>query len=85
MPSKLISKDQTLVENFNRIHDTNLKKKRILALTFSVTSFFEEIKEENKVFILGLTEFLPSKQLEVELLYSDGFILNLILSKQKKN
>ncbi|NBA84472.1 aconitate hydratase [Emticicia sp. CRIBPO] len=61
-----------LVKSFARIHETNLKKQGMLALTFADTSDYDKIKEDDTFDILGLTTFAPGKQLTVVANHSDG-------------
>jgi len=61
-----------LVRSFARIHETNLKKQGMLALTFANKSDYDLIKEDDSIDILGLTEFTSGKQLKLVLNHVDG-------------
>jgi aconitate hydratase len=61
-----------LVKSFARIHETNLKKQGMLALTFSNREDYNRIQEDDKIDVLGLTEFAPEKPLTLALHHSDG-------------
>lgn len=61
-----------LVKSFARIHETNLKKQGMLALTFINDSDYDKIRENDKISILGLKDFAPNKNLLVQLNHSDG-------------
>ena len=61
-----------LVKSFARIHETNLKKQGMLALTFADKNDYDKVREDDKISILGLTEFAPGKNLLVKLTHSDG-------------
>lgn len=61
-----------LVKSFARIHETNLKKQGMLALTFADKADYDKIKEGDKVDIIGLTSFEPGKPLTVVLNHKDG-------------
>ena len=61
-----------IAKSFARIHETNLKKQGILALTFENSNDYEKIREDDKISILGLTDFEPDKPFECELQHSDG-------------
>jgi len=61
-----------LVKSFARIHETNLKKQGMLALTFADKNDYDKVREDDKISILGLTEFAPGKNLTVKLTHSDG-------------
>ena len=61
-----------LVKSFARIHETNLKKQGMLALTFANPSDYDLVQEDDSIDILGLTSFAPGKALEVVLNHKDG-------------
>jgi aconitate hydratase len=61
-----------LVKSFARIHETNLKKQGMLALTFADKNDYDKVRENDKISILGLTDFAPGKNLTVVLTHSDG-------------
>jgi aconitate hydratase len=61
-----------LVKSFARIHETNLKKQGMLALTFVDKTDYEKIKEDDSIDILGLTSFTAGKPLTVMLYHIDG-------------
>jgi aconitate hydratase len=61
-----------LVKSFARIHETNLKKQGMLALTFANKEDYDKIQEHDTIDILGLTSFTPGKSLELVLNHKDG-------------
>ncbi len=61
-----------LVKSFARIHETNLKKQGMLALTFADKADYDKIQENDNIDINGLTSFAPGKQLELVLNHADG-------------
>jgi aconitate hydratase len=61
-----------LVRSFARIHETNLKKQGMLALTFTDKADYDKIREDDTIDIVGLTDFTPGKYLTVVLNHSDG-------------
>ena len=61
-----------LVKSFARIHETNLKKQGMLALTFADKADYDKIQEADTISILGLTEFAPNKPLQMVLNHADG-------------
>ncbi len=61
-----------LVKSFARIHETNLKKQGMLALTFVNKDDYNKVQERDKISIIGLKDFAPGKNLTVELLHPDG-------------
>jgi aconitate hydratase len=69
-----------LVKSFARIHETNLKKQGMLALTFADKDDYDKIQEDDVVDIIGLTEFAPGKPLTVVLHHSDGTSENILVN-----
>ncbi len=63
-----------LVRSFARIHETNLKKQGMLALTFANPSDYDKIKEDDRMDILGLKEMAPGKPLLIVLRHADGSV-----------
>ena len=61
-----------LVKSFARIHETNLKKQGMLALTFADKADYEKIQEDDVIDINGLTSFAPNTALELVLTHKDG-------------
>lgn len=61
-----------LVKSFARIHETNLKKQGMLALTFANKEDYNKILENDTIEITGLTSFAPGKQLTIALNHEDG-------------
>jgi len=65
-----------LVKSFARIHETNLKKQGMLALTFVNPADYDKIREDDSLNITGLTQFAPEKNLVLTLNHSDGISEN---------
>lgn len=61
-----------LVKSFARIHETNLKKQGMLALTFADKADYDKIQEDDSIDIIGLNSFAPGKPLELVLNHKDG-------------
>jgi len=62
-----------LVRSFARIHETNLKKQGMLALTFVNKEDYDKVQEDDVIDIVGLTSFTPGTPLTVVLNHKDGF------------
>jgi aconitate hydratase len=60
------------VKSFARIHETNLKKQGMLALTFANKEDYNKIMEDDVIAIKGLQSFAPGVPLTFELTHSDG-------------
>lgn len=61
-----------LVKSFARIHETNLKKQGMLALTFANEADYEKVQENDTINFLDLTNFAPGKPLSLEFVHEDG-------------
>ena len=60
------------MKSFARIHETNLKKQGMLALTFADAADYDKVRPDDKVDILGLESFAPGKNLTLALKHADG-------------
>ncbi len=63
-----------LVKSFARIHETNLKKQGMLALTFANKDDYNKIQEDDSIDIIGLTSFTQGQALTMVLNHKDGSI-----------
>ncbi|MEO8584518.1 MAG: aconitate hydratase, partial [Flavitalea sp.] len=61
-----------IVRSFARIHETNLKKQGMLALTFVNKEDYDKVLEDDVIDIAGLALFAPGKQLTLVLHHLDG-------------
>ena len=61
-----------LVKSFARIHETNLKKQGMLALTFANETDYDKIQEDDTIHFLDLTAFAPNTPLHLEFVPQDG-------------
>lgn len=61
-----------LVKSFARIHETNLKKQGMLALTFVNEADYDKIQEDDTIDIIDLTSFAPDRPLTLVLKHKDG-------------
>lgn len=72
MEPRFLNVKAIIVKSFARIHETNLKKQGMLALTFVNKEDYDKVREEDKISILGLTDFKPGKNMTVKLSHKDG-------------
>ncbi|MCX6205706.1 MAG: aconitate hydratase [Bacteroidetes bacterium] len=61
-----------LTKSFARIHETNLKKQGMLALTFNDKTDYDKIQEDDSVDVVGLTSFTPGTPLTLVFHHADG-------------
>ncbi|WP_262711649.1 aconitate hydratase [Niastella caeni] len=76
-----------VVRSFARIHETNLKKQGMLALTFANKEDYDKVQEDDSIDIVGLGSFEPGKPLTMVLNHKDGskdqITLNHTYNKQQ--
>jgi aconitate hydratase len=61
-----------VTRSFARIHETNLKKQGILALTFKNPADYDLVREDDRVSIIGLSALAPGKSLWMRIKHADG-------------
>lgn len=72
MEPRFLGVRAVLVKSFARIHETNLKKQGLLALTFADKADYDQILEDDRIDIAGLTHFASGSRFEVTLHHADG-------------
>lgn len=72
MEPRFLGVRAVLAQSFARIHETNLKKQGVLALTFADRNDWARVREDDRISILGLKEFAPGRPLTVVLHHADG-------------
>lgn len=61
-----------LVKSFARIHETNLKKQGMLALTFANEADYDKIQEDDTFNLVDIADFAPEKPLTLQIVHADG-------------
>ncbi len=61
-----------IAKSFARIHETNLKKQGMLALTFKNPDDYNKIREDDRLSLIGLREFRAGVPLKMVIKHSDG-------------
>jgi aconitate hydratase A / 2-methylisocitrate dehydratase len=69
-----------IVRSFARIHESNLKKQGLLALTFQDPADYDRIREDDRISLVGLATMAPGKPVECRISHSDGTNETLRLS-----
>ena len=69
-----------VVRSFARIHETNLKKQGMLALTFANKEDYDKVQEDDSIDITGLTSFAPGNPLTMVLHHKDGSTDNVTVN-----
>jgi aconitate hydratase len=80
MEPRYLGVKAVIVRSFARIHETNLKKQGILALTFANKDDYDKILEDDIIDILGLENFDPQKPFTAILHHSNGNMEKIILN-----
>jgi len=71
MEPRFLNVRAVLAKSFARIHETNLKKQGMLALTFENKSDYDKIREDDHISIAGIRNFKPGEPLTVILYHAD--------------
>jgi len=74
-----------IAKSFARIHETNLKKQGILALTFDNPEDYEKINEDDQVNIIKLNDISPGKSVECNILHADKTSEKIVLNHSYNN
>jgi aconitate hydratase len=77
---RLLNGAAIIARSFARIHETNLKKQGLLALTFSDPADYDKVREDDRVSLLGLKELAPGKPVRCILHHADGTSEELALN-----
>ena len=72
MSPRLLGSAAVITRSFARIHETNLKKQGMLALTFANPTDYDKIGQEDRLTIHGLQSFAPGKNLKLEIEHKGG-------------
>ncbi|MDR0757471.1 MAG: aconitate hydratase [Tannerella sp.] len=72
MEPRFLNVKAILAKSFARIHETNLKKQGMLALTFADRNDYDRVREDDRITIEGIEDFRPGEPLAVVLHHSDG-------------
>jgi len=71
MEPRFLGVNAVIVKSFARIHETNLKKQGMLALTFANPNDYDLVRQDDFIDIIGLEDMAPGKPLQVVLRHSD--------------
>ncbi len=72
MEPRFLGVKAIVVKSFARIHETNLKKQGMLALTFADIADYDKVRQDDTIDIEGLDKFTAGKNLKIVLNHSDG-------------
>jgi aconitate hydratase len=77
MSPRFLNVKAVLTKSFARIHETNLKKQGILALTFADPKDYEKIEQQDRISVTGLSSLAPGKPVQVTIHKTDGTALTI--------
>jgi aconitate hydratase A / 2-methylisocitrate dehydratase len=77
MSPRFLNVRVVITKSFARIHETNLKKQGILALTFSDPKDYEKIEQQDRISVTGLQHLAPGKPVVVTIHKTDGRTLTI--------
>ncbi len=77
MSPRFLGCSAVITKSFARIHETNLKKQGVLALTFVDVKDYDKIQEKDLLSIRGLKDLAPGKNLVLEAKHADGSVDNI--------
>ncbi len=72
MEPRFLGVKAVVVKSFARIHETNLKKQGMFALTFVNPADYDKVRQDDKVSLLGFNEMSPGKNMKIVLNHVDG-------------
>jgi aconitate hydratase len=77
---RLLGGAAVIARSFARIHESNLKKQGLLALTFRDPADYDRIREDDRISLIGLAAMAPGKPVECLLKHADGSAEKLVLA-----
>jgi aconitate hydratase len=69
---RLLGGAAVIARSFARIHESNLKKQGLLALTFQDAADYDRIREDDRLSLVGLSSLAPGKPVECRVRHADG-------------
>lgn len=72
MEPRFLGVKAVIVKSFARIHQTNLKKQGLLALTFKRVSDYDLVRQDDTFDLIGVEDMKPGKNLTLVLNHADG-------------
>jgi aconitate hydratase len=77
---RLLGGVAVIARSFARIHESNLKKQGLLALTFQDPAHYDRIREDDRISLVGLSNMAPGKPVECRIKHADGETETLALN-----
>ena len=80
MEPRFLNVAVVLVKSFARIHESNLKKQGVVALTFANPSDYDKIRENDTFDLTGLTSLKAGTPLTMKINHGDGSFEEIVLN-----
>ena len=77
---RLLGGVAVIARSFARIHESNLKKQGLLALTFADPADYDRIREDDRVSLVGLASLASGRPVECRIEHADGSVETLALA-----
>ena len=77
---RLLGGAAVIARSFARIHETNLKKQGLLALTFRSDTDYDRIREDDRISLTGLSALAAGRPVACEVFHADGTTESLLLN-----
>jgi aconitate hydratase len=77
---RLLGGAAVIARSFARIHESNLKKQGLLALTFRDPQDYEKFRDDDRVSLVSLTTLAPGRAVECRVRHADGSSETLLLN-----
>jgi aconitate hydratase len=77
---RLLGGAAVIARSFARIHESNLKKQGLLALTFGDPAHYDRIREDDRLSLVGLKELAPGRPVTCLVHHADGHVETLMLN-----
>ncbi len=77
---RLLGGGAVIARSFARIHESNLKKQGLLALTFQDDADYDRIREDDRISLIGLAHLAPGTPVECHIAHADGTTERLSLN-----
>ena len=69
---RLLGGAAVIARSFARIHESNLKKQGLLALTFQSPADYDRVRADDRLSLVGLEEMAPDQPVECRIKHADG-------------
>jgi aconitate hydratase len=76
---RLLGGVAVIARSFARIHESNLKKQGLLALTFATVGDYDKLRADDRISLVGLVQMAPGEPIECRISHADGSAESVML------